>query len=150
MYCLYKKFWTQTPIHMSLGLQILPDPSKLYESSPEMLPFVSIIRHKLCETFSIFYHRLHIWYHDILTNLVRLRLVFVEFKNHSDTCSWSCFLDKMFEISFHFLHETLIRTQWNEYDFSTHFILLFQSLAVQISLKSINYSKWNHFTKYSK
>ena len=145
MYCLYKKFWTQTPIHMSLGLQILSDPSKFYESSPEMLPFVSIIRHKLCETFSIFYYSLHIWYHDILTNLVifRLRLVFVEFKNHSNTRSWSCFLIKIFKFSFYFLHETSIRTQWHEYDFSTHFILLFQSLAVQISLKSINYSKWN-------
>ena len=133
---LYKKIWTQTPIHMSLGLQILSDPSKFYESSPEMLPFVSIIHHKLCETFSIFYHNLHIWYHDILTNLVifRLRLVFVEFKNHSDTRSWSCFLNKMFEISFHFLHETSIWTQRHEYDFPLILFYYFNHLQFKFHL----------------
>ena len=55
------------------------------------------------------FHSIHVWYHEILTNLVifRLRLLFLEFKNHSATSSWSCFLNKMFENSFHFPSKAL-------------------------------------------
>ena len=99
-----KKFWCQTPIWPSLWLQILPNPSQRYDSSSKILWFVNIIHDRLCETFSIFYHDLHVLYHKILTNLMifRLRLLFLEFKNHSATRSWSCFLNKMFKIFFHF------------------------------------------------
>ena len=100
-----KKFWSQTPILPSLWLKILPNSSQRYDSSSKILRFVNIVRDRLCETFSIFYHGLHVWYHVILTNLMifRLCLLFLEFKNHSTTRSWLCFLNKMFEISFHFL-----------------------------------------------
>ena len=103
LYCLYIKFWSQAPIRPSLWLQILPNSSQRYDSSSEMLRFVNIVRDKLYETFSIFYHNLHIWNHHIMTNLMifRLRLLFLEFKNHLATRSWSCFLNKMFEISFY-------------------------------------------------
>ena len=98
-----QKFWSQTPIRQPLWLQILPNPPQRYDSSSEMLRFVNIVRDKLCETFSIFYHSLHLWYHHIMTNLMifRLCLRFLEFKNHSTTRSWSCFLNKIFEISFY-------------------------------------------------
>ena len=87
-----KKFWSQTPIRSSLWLQILQNPSQHYHSSCEILWFVNIILDILCETFSIFYHSLHVWYHEILTNLMifKLRLLFLEFKNHLATRSWSC------------------------------------------------------------
>ena len=60
-----------------------------------------------------FYHGLHVWYHEILTNLMifRLRLLFLEFKNHSATRSWSCFQNKMFEICLHFLGKGSHQTQ---------------------------------------
>ena len=50
-----------------------------------------------------FYHSLHVGYHVILTNLItfRLRLLFLEFKSQTATRLWSCFLNKMFKISFH-------------------------------------------------
>ena len=44
--------------------------------------------------------------HDFQTSLA-----FLEFKNHLATCSWSCFLNKMFEISFHFPGKTSHYTQ---------------------------------------
>ena len=99
----YTKFLKLNPIRSSLWLQILPNPSQRYDSSFEILWFVNIVHDILCETFSIFYHSLHVWYHEILTNLMifRLRLLFLEFKNHLATCSWSCLLNKMFESSFH-------------------------------------------------
>ena len=91
-----KKFWSQTLIQPSLRLQILSNPSQRYDSSCDILRFINIVRDRLCETFSIFYHSLHEWYHEILTNLMifRLRLLFLKFKNHSATRSWLCFLNK--------------------------------------------------------
>ena len=73
---------------------------------------VSIYKHRTwqnCKTHSNFYHSLHIWYHEILTNLIifKLHLHFLEFLNHLDTQSWSCFLVKMFEISFDFMEKVL-------------------------------------------
>jgi len=41
-----------------------------HETSSEMFRFVSNVRDNLCDTFSIFYHSLHIWYHDILSNFM--------------------------------------------------------------------------------
>ena len=60
------------------------------------------------ETFSNFYHRVRIWYHDILINFIIfvLRLFFIEFKNNSTASSWSCFVNKMFEIGGLFLDMT--------------------------------------------
>jgi hypothetical protein len=47
----------------------------------EMLRFRWIVGDNLCETFSIFHHSLHVWYHDILTNFMifELRVLFIEF-----------------------------------------------------------------------
>ena len=69
------------------------------------LRFASIVCDNLRETFSNFYHSLHIWYHDILTSFMifELRLLFIEFKNNSIVSSWSCFVNKMFEIGGLFL-----------------------------------------------
>ena len=108
-----QKVLKSNPIRSSLWLQILPNPSQRYNSSCEILRFVNIIHDIMCETFSIFYHNLHVWYHEILTNLMifRLRLLFLEFKNHLATRSWSCFLNKMFEISFHSLGKASHWTQ---------------------------------------
>ena len=113
IYCLYKKFWSQTLFWSSLWHQILPNPSQRYDSSSEILRFINIVHDRLCEIFSIFYHNLNVWYHEILTNLMifRLSLLFLEFKNHSATRSWSCFLNKIFEISFHFLTKASHWTQ---------------------------------------
>ena len=49
-----------------------------------------------------FFDSLHIWYQEILSNLIifRLRLLFLEFKKHSATRSWSCFLNKIFDFFF--------------------------------------------------
>ena len=107
------KVLKSNPIRSSLWLQILQNPSQRYHSSCEILWCVNIIHDILCETFSIFYHGLHVWYHEILTNpmIFRLRLLFLEFKNQLATHSWSCFLNKMFEISFHFSGKTSHRTQ---------------------------------------
>ena len=73
-------------------LQILPNQSQRYDSSCEILRFVNIVHDILCETFLIFYHSLDVWYHEILTNLMifKLRLLFLEFKNHLATRSWLC------------------------------------------------------------
>ena len=108
-----QKVLKSNPIQSSLWLQILQNPSQCYHSSCEILRFVNIVHDILCETFSIFYHSLHVWYHEILTNLMifRHRLLFLEFKNHSATRSWSCFLNKMCEISFHFPGKTSHYTQ---------------------------------------
>ena len=99
-----QKVLKSNPIRSSFWLQILPNPSQRYNSSCEILRVINIIDDILCKTFSIFYHSLHVWYHEILTNLMifRLCLLFLEFKNHSATRSWSCFLNKLFKISFHF------------------------------------------------
>ena len=84
VYCLYKKFWSETPIRSLLWLKILTDPTYVYGTTSEMLRFVSNVRDNFYETCSIFYHSLHVWYHDILTNLIifRLRLIFIEFKTY--------------------------------------------------------------------
>ena len=113
---------------------------------------VNIVRDRLCETFSIFYHGLHVWYHEILTNLIifKLCLLLLEFKSRTATCLWSCFLNKMFEISFHSLGKASHWTQKHEYHFLNYFILLFVSLAVQIWLVPKNFLKSNKLIKYSK
>ena len=113
------------------------------ETSSEMLQVVSNVRDNLFEMFSIFYHSLYIQYHEILSNFMifGLRLLFIEFKNRSSTGSRSCFLNKMFENSFHIIGQASIWAQQHEYQFCTHFCQLFESLAVQILLNSKNYLK---------
>ena len=43
------------------------------------------VRDKVCKTSSIFFHNLHIWYYDILPNLIifRLYLLFLKFLKNS-------------------------------------------------------------------
>ena len=69
---------------------------------------VSIYKHRMwqnCKTHSNFYHSLHIWYHEILTNLIifRLQLIFFRILKSFKHNLWSYFLDKMFAISFHLI-----------------------------------------------
>jgi len=75
--CLYKKFWCGTPIQSSIWLKISTDPSYVYGTTLEMFRFVSNVRENFCEISLIFYHSLHVWYHDITTNpkIFRLRLI---------------------------------------------------------------------------
>ena len=67
-------------------------------------------------------HILHIWYHDISTSFMifGLRLHFIEFKNNSSASSWSCFVNKMFEILGPFLDTASDYTQYHEYHFLNH------------------------------
>ena len=113
VYCLYKKFWSQISIWSSLWLQILTNPSQLSGTSSEILRFVSNGRANFCETSSIFYHSLHVWYHNIITNLMIfwLHLLFIEFKNNPVARSWSCFMNMMFEFSFEFFDNASNWTQ---------------------------------------
>ena len=78
-----------------------------------VLRFVINIRHNFCKTFSIFYHNLHMWYHDIMTNLMifRVHLLFIEFKTYLVTRSWKCFANKIFEFSFKFFN---IDSNWTQ------------------------------------
>jgi hypothetical protein len=100
LYCIYKKIWSETRNRHSNCLQIIPDPTQLFESSREMLRFVSSVRVNFAESFSTFYHSLHRWYHDISTNFMifKLRLLFIDFSDVSATRLWSCFVNTMFEI----------------------------------------------------
>ena len=81
-----KKFWTQTTIRPSIWLQFLSDHSQLYDFSSEMYRFVSTYMTKVCETSSTFSHNLHIWYYDILPNLIifKLCLLFLKFLENSE------------------------------------------------------------------
>jgi hypothetical protein len=114
-----------------------------HETSSEMFWVVSNVRDKLREIFSNFFHRLHIWYHDISSNymIFRLRLLLIEFKNRLGTRWRPCFLNKAFEISFGFMGMASICVEYHEYQFSTLFFHIFESLAVQIWLYSKNYRK---------
>ena len=92
---------------------------KLNESCTILLNFFGIlcfvinIRHNFCKTFSIFYHNLHIWYHDIMTNIMIFiaHLLFIEFKTYLVTRSWKCFANKIFEFSFQFFN---IDSNWTQ------------------------------------
>jgi len=81
--------------------------------------FVSIVHDNVHQTFSNFYHILHIRYHDISTNFMifGLRLHFIEFKNNSFASSWSCFVNKMFEILGPLMDTASHYTQYHEYHF---------------------------------
>ena len=59
--------------------------SRNHETSSQILRFVSIVRDNVHQTFSNFYHSLHIRYHDISTSFMifGLHLLFIEFKNTS-------------------------------------------------------------------
>ena len=61
------------------------------ETSSEKFQVLSNVCDNLFQTFSIFYHSLHIQYHDILSNFMifGLHLLFIEFKNRSST-GWGC------------------------------------------------------------
>ena len=112
-----------------------------------MLLFVKVIHDKLCETFSIVFHSLYVWYQEILTNLVifRLRLLFLEFKNHSTTRSWSCFRNKIFGISLqfqgkasHWLNNMNMISPLNLFHYLYHLQFKFD-LNQKIPLNAINY-----------
>ena len=134
LYCIYKNFWSETPNRHSNCLLILPDLSQISETSSEMIRFVSSVRINFAETLSIFYHSLHVWYHDNSTIFVifRLRLLFIEFSDVSTTRFCSCFANTMFEISGLALDTVSKQTQWQEYHFFIHFFRIFEALAVQI------------------
>ena len=103
--------------------------SKAYESCTillnffEVFYFVTNIRHNFCKTVSIFYHSIHIWYYDIMTNhmIFGVHLHFIEFKTYSVTRSYKCFADKIFEFSFQIFNMGSNWTPLHEYQ-------LFQSL----------------------
>ena len=77
-----------------------------------ILRFVINIRHNFCKTFSIFYHNLLIWYHDIKANLMIFGV----------------------HLNFHFKSSTLTPIGLNNINinFFIHYSTLFQTVAVQI------------------
>jgi len=100
------------------------------DSSSEMIRIISNVCDKLCENFSIFYHSLHIWYHEILTNLMIFQSsfalnqflhTFVVMFREQDV--WNFLWFPGYDL-------TLDSITW--IPFSIHFIPLFESLAVQI------------------
>ena len=99
-----------------------------------------------------FYHSLHIWYHELLTNFMifKLRLDFIQLKHFSTAPSSSCFGNQMFEILSHFMVNVLERTEKHEYHFCTNFSLWFHALPVQIGRIRKKYIEWNKIVKYSK
>src|SRR5688572_13259314 len=101
----YTKSFVVKPNSTVTSTLNLIESSQSYYYSSEMLRFVIIVHDEMCKTFLIFFHSLHALYHHIMTNLMifRLCLFFLQFKNTTATRSWSCFLNKMFEISFHFM-----------------------------------------------
>jgi len=144
LYCIYKKFWSETPNRHSNCLLILPDLSQISETSPEMIRFVSSVRVNFAETLSIFYHSLHVWYHDNSMNFMifRLCLFFIEFSDVSATCFCSCFANTMFEISGLALDTVSKQTQWKEY----HFLFTFFGYSKHLQFKSKKLPKI-HLTK---
>jgi len=97
----YKKnLWSETPIRTSLWIIISKNTSQFYETSSEILHFVRDIRGNFCKTFSIFFYRLPVCYHDIITNFMDfwLLLIFVEFKIYSSTSHTVPFRDQDVQI----------------------------------------------------
>ena len=135
-----KKIWSETPNRHSNCLLILPDLSQISETSSEMIRFVSSVHVNFAETLSIFYHSLHVWYHDNSMNFMifRLRLLFIEFSDVSATRLWSCFTNTMFEISGLALDTVSHQTQWQEY----HFYSLFSDIRSTCSSNPKNYRKF--------
>ena len=135
-----KKFWSETPNRHSNCLLILPDLSQISETSPEMIRFVSSVHVNFAETLSIFYHSLHVWYHDNSMNFVifRLRLLFIEFSDVSTTRFCSCFVNTMFEISGLALDTVSKQTQWIEY----HFLFTFFDIRSTCGSNPKNYRKF--------
>ena len=81
IWCTYKKKLMYNINYRKIQLEMWRTHSQLYLSSPEILQFVSSLRDNLCETFSNFYHNIHIWNQDIMTKIIifRLCLLFLEF-----------------------------------------------------------------------
>ena len=70
LYCLYKKVLKSNPNSI---VSLTPNLTEYFSTlrlSSKILHFVNIIHDILSKTFSIFYHSLHVWYHEILTNLM--------------------------------------------------------------------------------
>jgi hypothetical protein len=68
-----------------------------------------IVHEKIFKTHSKFSYNLHILYYEILKDLINFKLYlnFLEFLNYLDARSWSCFLVKMFKISFGHMEKVL-------------------------------------------
>jgi len=95
-----KNLWSETPIRTSLWIIISKNTSQFYETSWEILRFVRDIRDNFCKTFSIFFYRLPVCYHDIITNFMDfwLILIFVEFKIYSSTSHYVLLRDQDVQI----------------------------------------------------
>jgi hypothetical protein len=67
-------------------------------SSPR---FLHIVRHNFLETFSIFYHSIYIWYHDMWTRFMIfwLCLCFIQFLNSWLASSRPCLVSMFLEVS---------------------------------------------------
>ena len=115
-------------------------PQKLNESCSILLNFFGVlrfvinIRHNFCKTFSIFCHNLHMWYHDIMTNLMifRVHLFFIEFKTYSVHIPGNVLRTRY--LNFRFKSSTLTPIGLNNINinFFIHYSILLQTVAVQI------------------
>jgi hypothetical protein len=95
------------------------------------------------------YHKLHIRYHELSTNLIifKLCLHFIQLKNIATTCGISWFVNKMFKVSPNFMDKVLKLIKLDEYHFSTYFTPLLYALVVQIWFIRKKFFKWHIIVK---
>ena len=99
-----------------------------------MLQFPNNLRVDLFKTLSTIYHKLHITYHELLTNLMIYRIIFylLQLKNNETARRFPCFTNKMFKLPSNFMSKVLKMTNLHQYHFFTYFTSLFYALPVQI------------------
>ena len=128
----YKKVWKSNPN------SIVTITRNLNESFSTLWIFFGgalIYKQHMCEILrkpSQFFTTVSTY--DIMTNIMIfiLYLHFIEVKNNSAARSWSCFVKKVVEISFHFWKRPPIGLNKHEYNFSINHIPLFEALAIHI------------------
>jgi hypothetical protein len=80
------------------------------------------------------YHKLHIGYHERLTNLMifELCLHFIQLKNITAACGFSWFANKMFKVSSNFIDKVLKMIQYINTIFHKLYSIILYTLAFQI------------------
>ena len=101
-------------------------------SSLEMFRFLTSVHENFCKTFPKFYHNLHAWNHDTMTNFMIFWICFllIEFYNNSFKQFWVWFVSKIFEIYFCFRLMSSPWTPYHENHFSIHYTPLYKTLPV--------------------
>jgi hypothetical protein len=77
-----------------------------------MFPFLIIVRYKIMKHTQKFYHNLHVWYHELLTNLIIFGFHFFRILKSFENNLWSKFLVMVIKISFDFTGKILNWAKW--------------------------------------